>query len=202
MRRSVIGLILASVLAGATSMAAAACWMPVPAADSIVFNTTQAGAPFQGSFTKFAGAICLDQPRAQDNYIRVKVQTASVDTGLPELDDALRGPDFFDVSRWPQASFVSESVSAQGAGRYQVTGKLTLRDVTREISVAFTLAASTGGGARLQAALDFERLDYHIGLGQWRDTRWVGNEVNMKFSIGLKPVAADHQSGQTILGRF
>lgn len=178
---------LGCVLVSVPSCAEAACWQPVPAANSIVFNTTQAGAPFQGEFTKFAGAICLDQPQAQDDYIRVKVQTASVTTGLPELDEALRGPDFFDVSRWPQASFVSTSVKQLGAGHYQVTGKLTLRDVTREISVPFILSQVADGGARLQGTLDFERLDYHIGLGQWQDTHWVGNQVEVKFSVSLKP---------------
>ena len=187
MMRLCISLILGNVLISTSPLAAADCWTPVPAADSIVFNTTQAGAPFQGEFTKFAGRVCLNQPRAQNDYIRVSVQTASVDTGLPELDEALRGPDFFEVSRWPQASFVSTSIRALDAGHYEVTGKLTLRDVTHEIRVPFGFTPVAGGGARLQGTLDFKRLDYDIGLGQWKDTRWVGNEVDVKFSVTLVP---------------
>ncbi|MDE2273041.1 MAG: YceI family protein, partial [Gammaproteobacteria bacterium] len=186
-----VGLMLAGALAGAPSLAAAACWVPVPAANSIVFNTTQAGAPFQGQFTQFSGRVCLSTNAAEPGLIRVQVQAASVDTGLPELDDALRGPDFFDVARWPQASFVSESVKALDTARYQATGKLTLRDVTRTITVPFSFTPTAGGGARLQGTLDFERLDYHIGLGQWQDTRWVGNEVDVKFSVLLKPAGSN-----------
>jgi polyisoprenoid-binding protein YceI len=186
MKRLIIGLALGSVMSGTSPLATAACWVPVPAANSIVFNTTQAGAPFQGQFTKFTGVVCLNQARAQDNYIRVSVQTASVDTGLPELDDALRGPDFFDVSRWSQANFTSDAIKQLSVGHYQATGKLTLRDVTRKISVPFTFTR-TVTNAELQGTLAFERLDYHIGLGQWRDTRWVGDRVEVKFSVTLVP---------------
>ena len=117
MKPVAIGLMLASILINAPSLAAAACWAPVPAANSIVFNTTQAGAPFQGQFTQFSGLVCLSANNAEQGIIRVQVQTASVDTGLPELDDALRGADFFDVARWPRASFVSASVKTMDASQ-------------------------------------------------------------------------------------
>ena len=202
MKRAVPGLVLGVVFAGAPLLAAAACWVPVPAANSIVFNTTQAGAPFQGQFTQFSGLVCLTQSAAEQGLMRVQVQTASVDTDLPELDDALRGADFFDVARWPQASFVSESVKTLDASHYQVTGKLTLRDVTREITVPFSFTPTAGGGARLQGTLDFERLDYHIGLGQWRDTHWVGNEVDVKFSVLLRPAGSKLVGAQRGGGHF
>lgn len=196
MIRIAIGIIVSSLALGSAPLAAAACWEPVPAANSIVFNTTQAGAPFQGQFKNFDGRVCLGPGR--DDRMRVSVQTASVDTDLPELDEALRGPDFFDVSRWPQASFTSESIKALGDNHYQVTGKLTLRDVTHEITVPFTFTPTADGGARLEGRLDFERLDYHIGLGQWQDTRWVGDRVEVTFSVALTPVrgpTVDSQAG-------
>ena len=168
-------------------LAAASCWVPVPALSHIVFNTTQAGAPFQGTFKDYSGLVCIDA--GADSHIRVSLQTASVDTQLPELDAALRGPDFFDVSRWPQALFESQTVQVLGAGHYQVTGKLTLRNVTREISAAFTFMPATDGNAQLEGRFKLARLDYHIGLGQWADTRWVGNQVEVTFSVALKPTA-------------
>ncbi|MGH8378219.1 MAG: YceI family protein [Gammaproteobacteria bacterium] len=192
-----MGIVLGSLVIGVSPLAAAACWVPVPADNSIVFNTTQAGAPFQGQFKSFDGVVCLDRGHDQNSRMRVSVQTASVDTGLPELDDALRGPDFFDTARWAQASFTSESVKTLDAGHYQVTGKLTLRDVTREISVPFTFTMTAGGTARLQGKLDFQRLDYHIGLGQWSDTHWVGNPVEVKFLIMLMPAGEHPEGGQT-----
>lgn len=169
--------------------AGADCWVLVPQASKIVFTGTQAGAPVHGTFSDYAGRVCIDTGHATGSRFRVSVRTASVDTQLPELDKALRGPDFLNSARWPQAVFDSESVKFLGPGRYQVTGKLTLRDVTREISVPIKLTLATGGDARLQGRWSFERLDYHIGLGQWADTGWVGNRVEVTFSIALKPVA-------------
>lgn len=187
---------LGAALLSASPLAAAACWVPVPAANSIVFNTTQAGAPFQGQFTQFSGLICLAQSAGKHGLVQVQVQTVSVNTGLPELDEALRGWDFFAVSRWPQASFVSDSVKELAAHHYQVTGKLSLRDVTREITVPFSVTPGADGGAQLEGMLDFERLDYHIGLGQWSDTRWVGNQVEVKFFVRLKPAGENLPAAQ------
>ena len=171
-----------------TARAVADCWVLVPQAGKIVFTGTQAGAPVQGTFSDYDGRVCIGSGDSADSRIRVSVRTASVDTQLPELDEALRGPDFFDSARWPQAVFESESVKPLGQGRYQVTGKLTLRDVTREISVPVRFTPAAGGDARLAGRLSFERLDYHIGLGQWADIGWVGNRVEVTVSGALKPV--------------
>ncbi len=186
---------VARIIAGALLWAAGAphvlaeCWVLVPQTGKIVFTGTQAGAPVHGTFSEYAGRVCIHAGDPAASRIRVSVRTASVDTQLPELDKALRGPDFFNSARWPQAVFDSESVKPLGPGRYQVTGKLTLRDVTREISVPIRLTPAGGGDARLSGQWSLQRLDYHIGLGQWADTEWVGNRVEILFSVALKPVA-------------
>ena len=187
MKRMMVPLLLGLVGLLLAPFAGAGCWVSVPALSHIEFSTTQAGAPFQGTFRDYAGLVCMDA--GGDSHIRVSVNTASVDTQLPELDTALRGPDFFGTRRWPQALFESEAVRPMGQGRYRVTGKLTLRDVTHEVSVPFTFTPATDGKARLEGRLRLERLDYHIGLGQWADTRWVGNQVKLTFSIVVKPAA-------------
>lgn len=166
----------------------AACWAPLLKASQITFSINQAGAPLQGTFGDYDGLICIDPANGKDDHIRVRIRTASVNTQLPELDEALRGADFFDTARWSQALFESSSVRALGQNRYQVQGKLSLRDVTRDISVPFTFQTNVDGSARLAGQLTLQRLDYHIGLGQWADTRWVGNQVNITFSVVLKPV--------------
>lgn len=167
----------------------ATCWIPVTQGSKISFDISQAGAPLQGTFSDFSGRICIGAGSDTADHIQVQIRMTSVDTQLPELDAALRGPDFFDVAHWPQADFVSDSVKILGQDHYRVEGKLTLRDVTRSITVPFTLQRVAGGDARLAGKLDIQRLDYHIGLGQWSDTRWVGNQVEIIFSVMLKPVS-------------
>jgi polyisoprenoid-binding protein YceI len=167
------------------------CWTPVPEGSKIAFSVSQAGAELQGSFKNFTGSVCMDPADAGKDRLRVEVDLASVDTQLPELDEALRGGDFFEVKRWPHATFESESVKALGGGRYQVTGKLTIRDVTRSISVPFTWTpAADGKSAKLEGQLSLQRLDYKIGQGQWADTQWVGSQVDLTFTAAFKPAPA------------
>ncbi|HEV2213392.1 MAG TPA: YceI family protein, partial [Gammaproteobacteria bacterium] len=87
-----------SALCLISSAACADCWQPVPETSKLSFTATQAGAPLEGTFHHYDARLCLD---AGSGSLKVSVQTASVDTQLPELDEALRGADFFDVTHWP-----------------------------------------------------------------------------------------------------
>ena len=183
--------LLSAALVLGSAEAAPACWTPVPEQSAITFSVDQAGAPLQGSFKSYSAEVCLDPKDVAKGSIRVDVETASADTEVPELDEALKDPDFFDVAHWPKASFVSESMKATGAGQYSVTGKLTIRDVTREVTVPFAWAPTADGkSAKLTAHISIQRLDYKVGTGQWADPKWVGNQVDLGFSVAFKPAAA------------
>lgn len=181
-RLSVLYRFLPIIFAGAA--AAADCRSPEPAPSHVEFVATQAGAPFEGAFRQFDGRICLDPAHPEQGKIEVSVDTGSVDTGLPEFDDALRGPDFFDSGRWPQATFRSEKIEALGNDQFKVRGTFTLRDVTRGIEVPFFMKPGADGPV-LEGEMTINRLDYDVGLGEWQDTRWVGDPVILKFSVKL-----------------
>ncbi len=166
------------------SPVAAACWRADPAASDVQFIATQAGAPIEGTFRRFDGRVCLDAASPGQDIVAVTVETASVDMGIPEFDAEMRGPLFFDSARWPAARFESTGIRLLGPGRYAVTGRFTLRDRTRIIEAPFTLA-EVPGGAVISGDIALQRLDYDIGLGEWRDTRWVGNEVLLRFRVAL-----------------
>ena len=179
-------LFLPAVLLTGAAQAAPSCWIPVPEQSAIGFSVNQAGAPLQGVFKSYTASLCLD-PAGKGN-MRVDVDTASADTEVPELDDALKDEDFFDVARWPKATFQSESMQSMGPGQYAVIGKLTIRDVTREIRVPFTWQpAADGKSAKLTAHMSIQRLDYKVGQGQWADPKWVGNQVDLDFTVVFKP---------------
>ncbi|HLW75146.1 MAG TPA: YceI family protein [Gammaproteobacteria bacterium] len=178
-------LALAFLSAGA---ARADCWKPVPAPKSLSFNASQAGAPFPGEFKSYSALLCLDAKDPSRNRLQVQVDMNSVSTDLPEMDDALKGGDFFDTAHWPQAKFESDSLTLTAPGQYKVSGKLTVRDTTRSVSVPFTWTpAADGKSARLTAKFTLQRLDYGIGRGQWADTQWVGNPVDLAFAINFVP---------------
>lgn len=188
--RYVYAFSLCAMFAADAAQAAPSCWAPVPAQSAISFSVDQAGAPLQGVFKTYTASLCLD-PAGKGNSMRVDVDTGSADTEVPELDDALKDSDFFDVAKWPKATFQSESMQQMGPGQYAVTGKLTVRDVTREVKVPFIWApAADGRSAKLTAHISIQRLDYKVGQGQWADPKWVGNQVDLSFTVVFKPAPA------------
>lgn len=181
------------LLLGASSIAAAATSYNVdPARSTLGFTATQTGGEFDGRFGKFHAQIVFADSDLAASRFDVEVDTASIDTQDDERDTALRGPDLFSVEKFPTAHFVSSGFTRKAPGQYEVVGKLTIRDVTREIRVPFTFQVAQEGGkpvAWLKGDTQLKRLDYGVGQGEWKDTTWVGDEVKVKFALRLIPAA-------------
>jgi len=185
MKRLALLLALALMWSGAAS---AACWKPAPSPKSLSFVAAQAGAPFPGEFKSYTAELCLDDKDPTKDILTVQVDLNSVDSGLDEMDEALKGEDFFDTAHTPKGSFVSDSVKPISPGHYLVTGKLTLRGVTKPVSVPFTFTLAAGGKqAKLDARTTLQRRDYGIGKGQWDDPQYVGLAVDVIFAIIFVP---------------
>ena len=188
MMRHLIPVCIAAVLLAGIPQYAAACWTPVVTPAALTFTVVQPdGTSVSGEFTHFDGSLCLDPGDPGSGRLRLTVSTASVDTKLPEMDRALRGPLFFASDKWPQASFESESIlKMEGEDHYRVKGNFTLRGTSKTIEVPFTLTpAADGASARLEGETEINRLDYGVGQGQWADTQWAANRVMLKFSVKL-----------------
>ena len=171
-----------------SAAASAACWKPVPAAKSLGFVATQAGAPFPGEFKSYTAQLCLDDKDPTKDTLTVQVDLNSVDSGLDEMDEALKGEDFFDTAHTPKGSFVSDSIKPVSPGHYLVAGKLTLRGVTKAVSVPFAFTpAPDCKHAKLYARATLQRRDYGIGRGQWDDPQYVGLAVDVIFAISMVP---------------
>lgn len=171
------------------SPSAASCWQVVPANSQLEFVAGQAGGTLRGSFADYSARLCLGDS-GDNSTITASVNLASVQTSLPELDQALRGPDFFDVGRWPQGRFFGDRVRRMDREHdYAATGALRLRDVTKTLTVPFTfIPAADGQSARLTSDFDLSRLAFRIGQGQWSDTRWLDDKVKIHIDAVLKPI--------------
>jgi polyisoprenoid-binding protein YceI len=170
--------------------AVAACWKPVPTPKSLSFTASQGGAPFPGEFKSYTAELCLDDKDPSKDSLRVDVDLNSVDSGLDEMDAALKNDDFFDTAKYPKGTFISDSMRQVSPGHYAVTGKLTLKGVTKVITVPFTWTPSKDGKqAKLDAKATLERRDYHIGTGQWDDPQYVGLGVDVTFAINFVPAS-------------
>lgn len=157
------------------------------------FIANQSGGDFEGRFGKFNAKIAFADADLSGSCFDVDVDLNTVDTGDDERDEALRGPDLFDIAKYPKAHFISTSFTRKASGQYEAAGKLTIRDVTRDIVVPFSFATATEGGksvATLKGGVTLDRLDYGVGQGDWKDTTWVAKDVRVKFDLRLTPRAA------------
>jgi polyisoprenoid-binding protein YceI len=87
----------------------------------------------RGRFNETAGKITLDPESASGGSITVTIQTASISTGLAELEKHLRSEDFFDAARYPQIIFNADKLIYSGKKLAAVDGKLTMHGVTKPV---------------------------------------------------------------------
>jgi len=86
-----------------------------------------------GSFPKFSGTVEINDTDITKSKVNVSIDVASIYTGVTKRDEHLRSPDFFDVAKYPNMTFVSTAVKASGKGKLLVTGNLTLHGVTKSV---------------------------------------------------------------------
>ena len=91
----------------------------------------------RSSFNEFSGTGYFDPEHPAQIQIELTIQAASVDTRNSERDAHLRSNDFFDMDKFPQITFVSTSVAAPDASTYRVTGDLTIKEITKPITIDF-----------------------------------------------------------------
>jgi polyisoprenoid-binding protein YceI len=97
-----------------------------------------------GRFDRFTGTVSYDAKAPEASKVSVEIDTASVNSNHAERDKHLRNADFLDVDKFPKATFVSKSVTPGSDGKATIVGDLTLRGVTKEVTID---AAYVGGGA-------------------------------------------------------
>jgi cytochrome b561/polyisoprenoid-binding protein YceI len=176
------------MLAPADARAAGARYTAVAAQSSLTYEFTQAGAENQGRFKSFS--VSFDPAAGR---LDVVVAMSSFDTGDQQRNDTLGGKDLFDVAQYPQSQFSATRVDKTPTG-YEATGSLTLRGVTRNITIPFTWRTTSAGGhsvGYLSGQTILHRLDFGIGQGDWKSTEWLGNDVTVHYSLVLTASAGN-----------
>jgi polyisoprenoid-binding protein YceI len=176
--------------AAATPAAGATTYAMDPAKSWLGFTAKQSGGDVDARFEKFAAQIAFSDTNLAASRFDVQVTTESVNSQDSDRDTVLRDKDLFDSKKYPTAHFVTSAFARKATGQYETTGKLTIRDVTREIHLPFTFQTAQEGGkpvAWLKGGVAVNRLDYGVGQGDWKDTSVVGNEVRVRFELHLLP---------------
>ncbi len=143
-----------------------------------------------GRFSDFSGTIKYDKANPAASSVSFQVQAKSVDTGNGDRDNHLRGDDFFGVEKNPVWSFTSTSVKAKDADTLEVTGDLTIKGVTKKVTIPVdvlgTVKTPQGGEkAGFETTFKVDRKEYGITWNRALDTGGaiLGDEVKVTISI-------------------
>lgn len=178
---------LTLTLAALMALPALAQQKLVPAQSEIVFVSRQMGVPIEGRFKKFDAQIAFDPAKPATSKIAFTVDTGSASLGVPETDAELPKPVWFNVPKFPQASFQSTAVKGLGSGKFEVAGKLTIKGNSHDVLVPVQLTQS-GGTTTATGTFTIKRLVYKIGEAEWSDTSMVADDVQVKFKLALTGV--------------
>jgi polyisoprenoid-binding protein YceI len=179
-------LLFAALLATSSLALAADTYQIDPAHSSANFTVKHMGiSTVHGRFTDVSGTILFDEKVPENSSVTAVIKTTSVNTDNATRDKHLNTADFFDTAKYPEIKFQSTSVRKAGDGKYVAVGNLTIKDVTKQVEIPFTLASGKGmkGESRLGAegSVGINRFDYHVSFDSTGLA--VSKEVNIELSV-------------------
>ena len=175
-----------------------ALWNIDPVHSAIHFSVRHmVVAKTRGRFGKFSGELSFDAANPSAGSVQVSIDSASIDTADGQRDAHLKSADFFDVEKFPQASFRSTKVEDVGGDRYRITGDLSIRGVTKPVVLEATYQGSgkdPWGGERLgfSATTSVDRRQFGLEWNKALETGGVlvGEKVELTLEVEAVKAAA------------
>lgn len=152
---------------------------------SLAFATKYDGEVFTGRFGGFDTRLRFDPQQLEAARLEVTIELAGTSTGNGDRDSTLASGQFFNVAKFAQARYVADAFRALGGDEYAADGTLTLRGVSRPVTLHFTWTPGTP--ATLSGRATVKRLDFGVGGGDWADTGLIPDEVAVSTRVFLHP---------------
>jgi polyisoprenoid-binding protein YceI len=181
---------------GGQPTAAASPWNIDEAHTEINFSVRHFFTPVSGTFDDYHVTLDFDPDYPQNSTVEVQINVASVNTGNEKRDNHLRSADWFEVEKYPHMTFKSTSVEKSDADQLLARGKLTVKDVSKDVVLKIQLLGikdipeqmreMLGGVVRVasfQATTELDRRDYGVGVGNWAETMIVGADVAIEIAV-------------------
>ena len=155
----------------------------------------------RGRVPEVSGTITIDE-EPERSHVEVEIQAGSLDTGNPDRDRQLRGPDFFNADVYPKITFRSTRVEAAAAGAWTVAGDLTVRDATRPITLQVDFegaGVSPIGDERiaLSAAAEVDREDWGLTWNMALESGGVLVGKKVRIELNVQAVAVGVEGSTT-----
>jgi len=193
MRRRVFPL-LAAVLFATAAWAQGSEWQIDPAHTTVAFTVRHMGiSNVHGRFTKVSGTANIDDSDMTKSSVNAIIDIASITTGNDSRDNDLRSPNYFDAAQFPTMTFKSKSITKAGDNKLKVVGDLTIKGVTKEVTLDVDGPSSPikmGPNQRrgLSATTSVNRKDF--GVGAKTPSAMVGEEIKIEIDAELTQKAA------------
>jgi len=143
----------------------------------------------EGNFKSFTGTLTASKPDFTDASIEFSVDIASINTDNEQRDKHLKSDDFFNAEKFPRMTFKSVSMKKLSGNKYELTGDLTIRDVTKRVKFAVTYGGTANDGygntrAGFRASTTINRLDYGLKWNSLLETGGaiIGPEVTININ--------------------
>lgn len=178
---------LALVAFGSTTRAAVETYAIDPVHSSVGFTIRHFVSKVPGSFTKFEGRLQVDRDNLENSSVEATIDAASINTNNQKRDAHLRSPDFLEVEKFPRMTFKSKAWKKTDAETFEVTGDLTLKDVTREVTLKVTSLGFGPGsrGAMLsgwEATTKINKAEFNVKDPPMLDAA-LGDDVTITITI-------------------
>jgi polyisoprenoid-binding protein YceI len=165
-------------------------WVVDPAHSEVTFQVRHLITKLTGRFEQFDGSAVLDRNNPESSTVEFRIQVASINTGNADRDAHLRTGDFFNAEDSPEITFRSSSIRPKGSDEYEVTGTLTMRGVSKELTIPVEFggfAADPWGNekAGFETTVKVNRKDYGINWNAALETGGflVGDDVKINISL-------------------
>lgn len=159
---------------------------PDAARSSVSAVFRQMNVPVEGRFKRFSAQIDYSSARPEAAKASMEIDIPSFDLGDAEFNKEAQKKEWFNGVQFPKASFVSSALKPSAGGKLDVTGRLTIKGRTADVS--FPLVVKQEGSAQVfEGTLPIRRLAFNIGEGEWKDTSMVADEVLIKFRVVATP---------------
>jgi polyisoprenoid-binding protein YceI len=181
--RQIVGAALSAMLALCVAVPTIAAALKTDSGKSaITIGFKQLSVPVEAKFKKFNAQIEFDSAKPEASKATIEIDIPSFDLGDAEMNQEVIKKEWFNAAQFPKASFVSSSIKAAGTGKFEVSGKLSIKGKTVDVNFPMTVRKE-GGNQIFEGSLPIKRLSFNIGEGDWKDTSTVADEVIIKFRI-------------------
>jgi polyisoprenoid-binding protein YceI len=151
----------------------------------LTFASKYQGEVFVGTFPDFRTRLSFDPAEPAAGKLDVLIPLAAVSTDNTDRDSTLVGADFFSAATFAQARFTANGFRSLGDNQYAADGALSLRGVSRPVTLTFTW--TDGAKPVLVGKATVKRLDFNVGGGDWADLEIIPNEVAVATRVVFEP---------------